>query len=88
MGWKNKLPSNRNPLDAAAGRPAGGEMMPYFFLIFVISSQSSNMQVVPMQSMEQCKAAIKAMKVADDKRSWDDVSPSVDNIQCVEVKGA
>ena len=48
--------------------------MPYFFLIFVISSQSSNMQVVPMQSMEQCKAAIKAMKVADDKRSWDDVS--------------
>ena len=63
-------------------------MMPYFFLIIVISSQSSNMQVVPMQSMEQCKAAIKAMKVADDKRSWDDVSPSVDNIQCVEVKGA
>ncbi|QLW71155.1 hypothetical protein [Klebsiella pneumoniae] len=62
-------------------------MMPYFFLIFVISSQSSNMQVVPMQSMEQCKAAIQAMKVADDKRSWDDVSPSVDNIQCVEVKG-
>lgn len=61
-------------------------MMPYFFLIFVISSQSSNMQVVPMQSMEQCKAAIKAMKVADDRRSWSDVSPRVDNIQCVEVK--
>jgi hypothetical protein len=53
-------------------------MMPYFFLIFVISSNTSNMQVVP----------IKAMKVADDKRSWDDVSPSVDNIQCVEVNGA
>ena len=77
-----------NSLDAAASIAAGGEMMPYFFLIFVISSQSSNMQVVPMQSMEQCKAAIQAMKVADDKRSWDDVSPSVDNIQCVEVKGA
>lgn len=58
--------------------------MPYFFLIFVISSNTSNMQVVPMQSMEQCKAAIKAMK----ERSWDDVSPSVDNIQCVEVNGA
>ncbi|URJ00479.1 hypothetical protein [Klebsiella pneumoniae] len=58
--------------------------------IFLISSSAANhrMQVVPMQSMEQCKAAIKAMKVADDKRSWDDVSPSVDNIQCVEVKGA
>lgn len=75
-----------NSLDGVAGRSEGGEVMPYFFLIFVISSQSSNMQVVPMQSMEQCKAAIKAMKVADDKRSWDDVSPSVDNIQCVEVK--
>ncbi|WP_332102302.1 hypothetical protein [Klebsiella variicola] len=60
-------------------------MMPYFFLIFVISSQSSNMQVVPMQSMEQCKAAIKAMKVADDRREWNDISPHVDNIQCVEV---
>lgn len=62
--------------------------MPYFFLIFVISSQSSNMQVVPMQSMEQCEAAIQAMKVADDRRSWSDTSPHVDNIQCVEVKGA
>lgn len=69
-------------------RPAGGEVMAYIFLIFVISSQSSNMQVVPMQSMEQCKAAIKAMKIADDKREWSDISPHVDNIQCVEVKGA
>ncbi|HBX1876689.1 TPA: hypothetical protein MHQ09_15940 [Klebsiella pneumoniae] len=61
--------------------------MPYFFLIFVISSQSSNMQVVPMQSMEQCKAAIMAMKIAEDKRTWNDVSPDVDSVQCVEVKG-
>lgn len=59
--------------------------MPYFFLIFVISSQSSNMQVVPMQSMEQCNAAIKAMKIAEDKRTWNDVSPYVDSVQCVEV---
>lgn len=63
-------------------------MMSHFFLIFVISSQSSNMQVVPMQSIEQCKAVIRAMKVADDKRAWSDISPHVDNIQCVEVKGA
>ncbi|WP_049141300.1 hypothetical protein [Klebsiella michiganensis] len=62
--------------------------MPYFFLIFVISSNASNMQVVPMQSMEQCKAAVKAMKVADDRRAWSDISLHVDNIQCVEVKGA
>ncbi|MBE0094488.1 hypothetical protein FOT81_25245 [Raoultella planticola] len=61
--------------------------MPYFFLIFVISSQSPDMHVVPMQSMEQCNAAIKAMKVADDKRSWSDISPNVDNISCVEVAG-
>lgn len=61
--------------------------MPYFFLIFVISSQSSNMQVVPMQSMKQCKAAIKAMKIAEDKRTWNDVSPDVDSVQGVEVKG-
>ncbi|MFG0782449.1 hypothetical protein ACF8O5_18655 [Raoultella sp. TYF_8] len=59
--------------------------MPYFFLIFVISSHSSNMQVVPMQSMEQCNAAIKAMKIAEDKRTWNDVSPDVDSVQCVEV---
>ncbi|WP_439235551.1 hypothetical protein [Klebsiella pneumoniae] len=60
-------------------------MMPYFFLIFVISGQSSNMQVVPMQSMEQCNAAIKAMKIAEDKRTWNDVSPYVDSVQCMEV---
>ncbi|WP_109223615.1 hypothetical protein [Klebsiella pneumoniae] len=59
--------------------------MPYFFLIFVISSNTSNMQVVPMQSMEQCNAAIKAMKIAEDKRTWNDVSPDVDSMQCVEV---
>lgn len=59
--------------------------MPYFFLIFVISSNASNMQVVPMQSMEQCKAAVKAMKIAEDKRAWSDVSPYVDSVQCVEV---
>lgn len=59
--------------------------MPYFFLIFVISSQSPDMQVVPMQSMEQCNAAIKAMKIAEDKRTWNDVSPDVDSVQCVEV---
>lgn len=61
-------------------------MMPYFFLIFVISSHSSNMQVVPMDSMAQCNAAIRAMKIADKERSWNEVSPYVDNIQCVEVK--
>lgn len=61
--------------------------MPYYFLVFVISSQSSSMQVVPMQSMEQCNAAVRAIKIADDKRSWNEVSPYVDNIQCIEVKG-
>lgn len=62
--------------------------MTYIFLIFVISSQSASMQVVPMDSMEQCKAAIKAMDIAKDKRSWNEVSPSINNVQCVEVGDA
>lgn len=40
-----------------------------------------------MQSMEQCRAAIKAMQIADEKRTWHDVSPDIDSLQCVEVKG-
>lgn len=60
--------------------------MSYFFLIFVITSNTSNMQVVPMQSMEQCKAAITAMKIAEERRTWRDASPNVNNFQCVEVK--
>ena len=60
--------------------------MPYFFLIFVITSNTSNMQVVPMQSMEQCRAAVMAMKIAEERRTWRDVSPNVNNLQCVEVK--
>ena len=39
-----------------------------------------------MQSMEQCLAAVTAMKIAEEKRTWRDVSPHVDNLQCVEVK--
>ena len=60
--------------------------MSYFFLIFVITSNTSNMQVVPMQSMEQCRAAVTAMKIAEEKRAWRDASPNVNNLQCVEVK--
>lgn len=60
--------------------------MSYFFLIFVITSNTSNMQVVPMQSMEQCRASITAMKIAEENRTWSDASPNVDNLQCVEVK--
>lgn len=61
-------------------------MMSYFFLIFVITSNTSNMQVVPMQSMEQCKAAVTEMKIAEEKRTWRDASPNVNNLQCIEVK--
>lgn len=60
--------------------------MSYFFLIMVISSQSMNMQVEPMESMEQCQAAIKAISLADDQRSWNETSPRINNIKCVEVK--
>ncbi|MCK6671533.1 hypothetical protein L8S96_06405 [Enterobacter roggenkampii] len=60
--------------------------MSYFFLIMVISSQSMNMQVEPMESMEQCQAAIKAIDIADKQRSWNETSPRINNIKCLEVK--
>ncbi|HBN7049656.1 TPA: hypothetical protein L3360_001240 [Escherichia coli] len=59
--------------------------MSYVFLIMVVNSSTSNMQVEPMQSMEQCQAAMKAISIADEKRLWMDVSPSVNNVQCIEV---
>jgi len=59
--------------------------MTYVFLVMVVTSSSSNMQVEPMQSMEQCQAAIKAISIAEEKRAWTDVSPAVNNIQCIEV---
>lgn len=39
-----------------------------------------------MQSMEQCRAAVTAIKIAEEKRTWRDTSPNVNNLQCVEVK--
>ncbi|EOZ4909616.1 hypothetical protein ACQRRZ_002677 [Enterobacter hormaechei] len=55
--------------------------MSYFFLIMVITSQSMNMQVEPMESMEQCQAAIKAISLADEQRSWNETSPRINNIK-------
>ncbi|NLU17990.1 MAG: hypothetical protein GXW94_19890 [Serratia liquefaciens] len=60
--------------------------MSYFFLIIVVSSQSMNMQVQPMQSMEQCQAAIKSIDIASEKSTWSEAIPRVNNIKCVEVK--
>ncbi|EFF9317885.1 hypothetical protein Q2Q18_003441 [Escherichia coli] len=60
--------------------------MSYIFLIMVITSQSMNMQVEPMESMAQCQAAIKAIGLADEQRSWNETSPRINNIKCVEVK--
>lgn len=60
--------------------------MSYVFLIMVITSNTSNMQVEPMHSMEQCQAAIKAISISDDQRSWRDTSPRINNIKCVEVR--
>ncbi|CAI1103737.1 Uncharacterised protein [Serratia ficaria] len=60
--------------------------MSYFFLIIVVSSQSMNMQVQPMQSMEQCQAAIKSIDIAREKSTWSENIPRVNNIKCVEVK--
>lgn len=60
--------------------------MSYVFLIMVISSNSMNMQVEPMESMKQCRAAIQAISAAEQQRSWSETSPRVNNVKCVEVK--
>ncbi|MFP1780359.1 hypothetical protein ACLEEB_14510 [Lonsdalea quercina] len=60
--------------------------MTYFFMVMVLSSQSMKMQIEPMESIEQCEAAIKALAVAEEQRSWKEISPRVNNIKCVEIK--
>lgn len=60
--------------------------MSYVFLIMVIYSNTSNMQIETMQSMEQCRAAIQAIKIARDKASWGESLPRTGFLDCVEVK--
>lgn len=60
-------------------------MATYVFLIIVVGN-SPKMQVEPMKDMAQCQAAIKAISIADVKRSWREISPYVDNVNCIEVK--
>lgn len=60
--------------------------MSYVFLIMVLTSQSMNMQIEPMENMVQCQAAINALAIADRERSWNETSPRINNIKCVEVK--
>lgn len=59
--------------------------MTYIFLIFVINSNTSNQQLVPMESMQQCNAAIQALRKVRDVRSWSDTDPRMDNAYCIEV---
>lgn len=62
--------------------------MAYIFLIIVVSSQSMSMQVEPMQSMEQCRAALKAIDIAqvETDKTWTETLPNINNARCVEVK--
>lgn len=60
--------------------------MSYVFLIMVLTSQSMNMQIEPMENMAQCQAALKALAIAERERSWNETSPRINNIKCVEVK--
>ncbi len=60
--------------------------MSYVFLIMVLVSQSMSMQVEPMENMARCQAAIKALAIAEQERSWNEASPRINNIKCVEVK--
>lgn len=59
--------------------------MTYIFLIMVVQSGTTQMQIEPMQSIEQCQAAIKAIDIAEERRSWSDISPRINNIHCIEV---
>lgn len=61
--------------------------MAYVFLIIVVSSQSMSMQVEPMQSMEQCRAALKAIDIAqvENDKTWMETLPKINNARCVEV---
>lgn len=59
--------------------------MTWIFLIFVTASNTSNQQLVPMQSMQQCHAAIQALRDVQEKRTWRDTSPRIDNAYCIEV---
>lgn len=60
--------------------------MTYIFLIIVVSSQSMSMQVQPMQSMDQCNSAIKAIDIASENSAWFENIPRINQIKCVEVK--
>lgn len=60
--------------------------MTYIFLIIVINSSSTSMQIQPMESMEQCHAAIKAIDIAEQKSAWNELIPRINNIKCIEVK--
>lgn len=60
--------------------------MSYIFLILVINSSTSNMQVTPMTSMPQCVAAIQAIKKANGTRGFWDRKTTVEEVQCIEVK--
>lgn len=60
--------------------------MSYVFLIMVIYSNTSNMQVEPMQSMEQCRAAIQAINIAKDSAGWGGSYPNTKSMKCVEVQ--
>lgn len=62
--------------------------MTYIFLIIVVSSQSMSMQVEPMQNMEQCRAALKAIDIArvETDKTWTETLPRINNARCVEVK--
>lgn len=60
--------------------------MSYVFLILVLYSNTSNLQIEPMDSMQQCRAAIKALDVARETKSWTDELPRVNYAKCIEVR--
>ena len=61
--------------------------MTYIFLIIAMTAGTSpSLQVEPMQSMEQCYAAMKAIDIAKERSSWSEYIPRIGNMKCIEVK--
>lgn len=60
--------------------------MNFIFLIVVMSSNTAIQKLIPMKSMQQCKASFQAMELVKEKRTgWNEYSPRVDSAHCIEV---
>lgn len=55
--------------------------MSYVFLIFLSLSGGTTKEVIPMQDMSQCRAAIQAIHQYDEK-----IHSASSHLDCIEIK--